>query len=427
MSYCAYITRIKNLRKHGNADRLQIGEVFGNFVIVGLQTAEDDLGIYFPVDGKIGIEYAEKNNLLRKKDEAGNQIGGFLDPDKRNIKAIKLRGEKSDGLFMSLSSLKDFADISTLNEGDTITVLDGILICEKYIPKSRPKKFINIKSKKKKEKLFGYPYFHEHKETDQLMYNLNDFKEGDTCYISLKIHGTSQRTAYTLKEIVKKRNILLRLLGFKNKIRKSWEYISGTRRVVLDDYDGGFYGSDEFREKWHNYFTDKLHKGETVFYEIAGYIEGYTLIMGECNNKKTNDPEFIKQYGETTKFTYGCEADQNRIFVYRMTMSNEDGDIVEYPTELVMRRCEEMAVEFVPLFDKFIYTSEEDLLDRVKQHEDGIDPIGKTHIREGVVVRIDSAPHFKAYKHKNFNFKVIEGIIKDSAEVPDIEEAQEVV
>ena len=31
---------------------------------------------------------------LEKKDENGNNIGGYLDPEKRNIKALKLRGEK---------------------------------------------------------------------------------------------------------------------------------------------------------------------------------------------------------------------------------------------------------------------------------------------------------------------------------------------
>jgi len=426
MSYSAYIANIKNLRKHENADRLLIGEVFGNSVIVSLNTNENELGVYFPVDGKIGIEYAEKNNLLRKKDANGKQVGGFLDAEKRNIKAIKLRGEKSDGLFLPLSSLEDFTDISKLNEGDAITILNGILICEKYTPRVRIKKTV-IKELKKKSKSFTFPYFYEHKDTDQLMYNLINFQEGDICYITLKVHGTSQRTAYTLKENVKKRNKLLTLLGLKDKITKSWEYISGTRRVVLDNYDGGFYGSDEFRKKWHDYFSDKLKKGETVFYEIAGYIKDNTLIMGECDNKKTNDPEFISQYGETTKFTYGCEENQNRIFVYRMTMSNEDGDIVEYPTELVSRRCEEMAVEFVPVFDKFIFTTEEDLLERIERYADGIDPIGRNHIREGIIIRIDNARHFRAYKHKNFNFKVIEGIIKDTAETPDIEEAQEII
>ena len=53
------------------------------------------------------------------------------------------------------------------------------------------------------------------------------------------------------------------------------------------------------------------------------------------------------------------------------------------------------------------------------------DPIGKTHVAEGVVTRIDNKKTFKAYKKKGFYFKVLEGIIKDTAEVPDMEEAQD--
>ena len=61
-----------------------------------------------------------------------------------------------------------------------------------------------------------------------------------------------------------------------------------------------------------------------------------------------------------------------------------------------------------------------------EKYYDGPDPIGKTHIREGVVVRIVNRPKLCAYKHKNFAFKVLEGLIKDAAEAPDMEEAQEV-
>ncbi len=134
--YNAYITRIRNLRKHTNADRLLCGECFGNTVIVDLNTQPDELGIYFPVDGRLGLEYAQKNDLLRRKDENGNPAGGYLDPEKRNIRAMKLRGEKSDGLFMPISSLAGFTDISKLKEGDTVTILNGVTICEKYIPRT---------------------------------------------------------------------------------------------------------------------------------------------------------------------------------------------------------------------------------------------------------------------------------------------------
>lgn len=46
--YNAFVTRIKNLRKHSNADRLLCGECFGNTVIVGLDTQPNELGVYFP-------------------------------------------------------------------------------------------------------------------------------------------------------------------------------------------------------------------------------------------------------------------------------------------------------------------------------------------------------------------------------------------
>ena len=90
--YNAYITRIKNLHKHPNADRLQIGECFGNAVIVSMEYEDNQLGVYFPSDGQLSVVFAEANNLLRKKDDAGNNIGGYMDPDKRNVTAIKLRG-----------------------------------------------------------------------------------------------------------------------------------------------------------------------------------------------------------------------------------------------------------------------------------------------------------------------------------------------
>lgn len=91
--YNAYVTRIKNLRKHPNADRLQLAECFGNTVCVSLEYVDNQLGVYFPTDGQLSVEFAEANNLLRKKDENGNNIGGYMDPDKRNVCAVKLRGK----------------------------------------------------------------------------------------------------------------------------------------------------------------------------------------------------------------------------------------------------------------------------------------------------------------------------------------------
>ena len=48
MEHCGYVVKITELRKHTNADRLQIATIFGNSVIVSLDTHIGDMGVYFP-------------------------------------------------------------------------------------------------------------------------------------------------------------------------------------------------------------------------------------------------------------------------------------------------------------------------------------------------------------------------------------------
>ena len=511
MAYTAFITRIKNMRPHPNADRLQMGECFGNTVIVSMEYTDNQLGVYFPSDGQLSVAFAEANNLLRKKDENGNNIGGYMDPDKRNVTAIKLRGEKSDGLFLPLTSLESFGDITTLKEGDRIDTFNGHEICCKYIPKRNNRQGrVSDGNRTRKRKVPVAPLFNEHADTEQLAYNLGAFKWGDEIEITLKMHGTSQRTAYLpvfkgWKCKNKFFDSLVKYAGEKPNLSPlvkkyvetaiahatpiyDWDSVSGTRRTVLDNYDGGFYGSNEFREQHSKFFEGKLWKGEEVFYEVVGFTHTGAPIMASCDNKKLNDKDFIKQYGNTTTFSYGCYPDgepdvkilttevveasyegtgtdfiktnggtltishvrtipknQSDIYVYRMTMTNEDGDVVEYTPDFMRYRCEQMGVKTVPVLwkgtipDYELLNSEHliegekpwsagDWIKRVaERYYDGPDPIGKTHVREGVVVRILNRPKFCAYKHKNWSFKALEGIVKVEAEAPDMEEAEEVV
>ena len=417
--YNAYITRIKNMHKHPNADRLQIGECFGNAVIVSMEYEDNQLGIYFPSDGQLSVEFAEANNLLRKKDDAGNNIGGYMDPDKRNVTAIKLRGEKSDGLFLPLKSLESFGDISILREGDRIDNFNGHEICCKYVPRR------NVRhghpsggNKTRKKKVPVAPLFSEHADTEQLAYNLGAFKVGDEIEITLKMHGTSQRTGYLPVLKGYKRTLWDKITRKEGKPIYDWGYVSGTRRTVLEDFEGGYYGSNEFREAHSKFFEGKLNKGEEIFYEVVGFTHTGAPIMASGDNKKLQDKEFIKQYGKETVFSYGCkpivsiDCDdlQSDIYVYRMTMTNEDGFVVEYTPDFMRYRCEQMGVKCVPVFGKAIISDDrlhltapdgydhdymigegtvgDMVVKAAEDYYDGPDPIGKTHIREGVVVRI---------------------------------------
>lgn len=191
--YCAYITTIKEIHKHSNADRLQCCEIFGNNVIVDMSYAAGDRVIYFPVDGQLSEEFANDNDLVRRKDENGNNTGGYLDPDKRNIKALKLRGEKSDGLVLPIRVLEKYTDISELCDGDQITVLDGHEICKKYFPCSNRRNLnsgLNVqknkKNKNEEKRMVSYPTFFEHVDTQQLAFNQGAFKPGGICDITLK-------------------------------------------------------------------------------------------------------------------------------------------------------------------------------------------------------------------------------------------------
>ena len=474
--YRAYVTRVTNIRPAENADRLNACEVFGNTTIIDKSITEDDTIVYFPSDGQISVEFGEKNNLFRRKDDAGNNVGGFIDPVKRNITAIRLRGNRSDGLVLPLSCLNycyAHGDASIeLRVGDVIDgVVNGHDICQKYIPRTNKSARMSGGNKTRKHKTPVAPLFAEHADTEQLAYNLGAFKPGDEIEITLKMHGTSQRTGYlpTLKGY--KRTLLDRILRREGTPVYDWGYVSGTRRVVLENYEGGFYGDNQFREKHSKVFEGKLNKGETVYYEVVGFTSTGAPIMGDANNKKLNDKEFIKQYGEITRFSYGCEPEasttwkldedgndmtligrtkQSDIYVYRMTMTNEDGFVVEYTPDFMRYRCEQMGVKTVPVFYKDFLpkqpygdASEEQkemgylssgpishgeyVKNIAEQFYDGPDPIGKTHVREGVVVRIVNRPKFCAYKHKCFAFKCLEGLVKAEAEAPDMEEAQEVV
>ena len=103
-------------------------------------------------------------------------------------------------------------------------------------------------------------------------------------------------------------------------------------------------------------------------------------------------------------------------------------------------RCAQMGCKCVPLLWSGIipaHTGDEAAISlgqgagawikaKAEEFYDGPDPIGKTHVREGVVCRIVNRPAFTAYKHKNFAFKCLEGICKAEETEPDMEEAEEV-
>jgi hypothetical protein len=431
MVYTAFITRIANVQKHPDPEviRLKVGECFGNQVVVGIDTMENDIGLYFPADGRLSDEYLKANNLVRNVVD-GKNIGGLFDANGK-VRTQKIRKAKSDGYFCSIESLAyTGVDLKTLVPGIAFTEINGHKICEKFV---NARTMTARGEKKKVVEKIKYPFFFEHIDTEQLAYKMNEVKEGMFLVFTEKLHGTSQRTAFTIEEKPLWYGKLINGL-FKRVViqpRRDYNYVCGTRRVVLKDFDNnrGFYGDNEkFREFAHKEFVGKLQKGETVYYEVVGYAAEKTPLMPVANNAKLQDKEFVKKYGKETCFKYGCMPGQHEVYVYRITMTNEDGTVVDLSWDDVKRRCRQMDVKHVPELFRLVYikpNENKDFFEFCDKFAEGDSTIDPEHIREGIVVRADGST-WTAWKYKSFQFKVLEDIIKLQNDTVDIEEAQDV-
>lgn len=101
----------------------------------------------------------------------------------------------------------------------------------------------------------------------------------------------------------------------------------------------------------------------------------------------------------------------------------------QYDSDFMRYCCKQMGVKTVPVMWKGIIPAHTGdaaairlgqdagawIKEKAERFYDGPDPIGKTHIREGVVVRIVNRPNFTAFKHKNFDFKVLSNIAIEQA------------
>ena len=420
--YYALVTKLQNVRKDENSNNLYLAECFFEGVIVGPNSYTGQEILYLPTDGKIERWFGDKLKLFRKNLD-GTPQGGYVD-DNAHVKAIKLRGNQSSGIVVPLDRIYEVWGNQGWQDGDKVTQINGKEFCSKYIPRNKKSPNLTPKTSYKGRKAEGvvYPEFSMHTDTEQLAYNLDKFHPGDQISITLKLHGTSQRSMRTYAELP--RGFFRKL--FKMKPKTKPVYVLGTRRCVVTENHEGFYGNDQFRLQHHKALEPYIEDGMEIFYEVVGYYGqgSEQTIMPSCDNKKINDKNFIKEFGPRTVFSYGCQPGESKMFIYRITSQNGEK---EWTPDEIKSWCDEYGFNYVPIVDTFEFTTTEDLLDRINKYfEDLRDPIGKTHIKEGVVVRIVNRRTFAAYKSKTYEFKVLEGLVKDSETMPDMEEAQEI-
>lgn len=445
--YQAVVAKVQNVRPHSNADRLNLGTVEGVQVIISKDVKENTLGVFFADDGCLSQEMCFHNNLFSHSELNKDKTkSGYFRNDGR-VMAQMLRGERSYGFWTELSTLDwTKVDPSILVEGFTFTELNGHEICRKYFNPATLKKIQGpgpSKVQKIKDHIKNrYGMLKEHTDTGQLCREIKSIPSGSTLYLSLKMHGTSQRTGNIPVQALSRFEILWNhYMGWtKKKFTPHIEYqiVSGTRRTIMNPNGNtdGYYKDTSFREIIHNQIKSLgLEKGLTLYYEVVGYTDTNAPIMGRHLINTIDDKKLKKQvsqlYSDTIIYSYGCTPESNKkfdIYVYRITSINEDGIVRDLSWPQVTNVCSQLNLKTVPLFQPgFIYNgSTEDLLSLVESYLDKPDPIGKTHPTEGVCVRIET-PTGETYilKNKSFLFKLLEGLIKSNPDVVDLEEAEE--
>lgn len=220
-NYRAKIVRLENIKKHPNADKLQIVTIDYNSVITGLDAKEGDIYVYFPLECAINKEFLSWSNSFEERSfNADVNQRGFFNKHGR-VRAVKLRGEPSQGYIIPVILLENWLEQKLGKEVDCAISMefdsyDDIIICQKYVPATKENNHTGlgkgkpIVNKIKEVLIDGQFLFYG--DTEHFKKCTSYFKPDDLVVITQKIHGSSFIGSHVL--LKRKLSLLERGLKF---------------------------------------------------------------------------------------------------------------------------------------------------------------------------------------------------------------------
>ena len=427
--YTAIVGRIHTRPLEGS-DNIQIGNILGYTVIVGKDTRDGELVLFFEAGGQLSSEYADKNNLVSRKDDQGNRIGGFF-AENRKVSHLKLRGVLSEGYVAPLNSVGyTGVDITKiLVEGYEFDALNSHPISNRYETEATKRASANRQVVRRPGEMKG---FLKQPDIPQLRHVINTIPDDGVLYFTAKHHGTSGRLSRVLVEkpsTVWWRKLAEKYLHFP--LKREYVYLNGSKNVILEgrsDSSKDFYGTDAFRFNATKNII--LRKGETLYFELTGWVEKGKPIMSPQDTTSLKDKKVSARFGPKITYSYGQEEGTCGLWVYRITMTDEDGRQTDLSWQQVKERCQQLGLRHVPELGSIILNAEvkNTLLERVDLLVNGIDGIvpskvDSRHLEEGIVIRCESTGGTLWIKQKSTLFYFLEGVVKDDPTVIDMEES----
>ncbi len=420
-NYCATVVAIGRLIDLDGCDNVKGAYIYGNQVIVGNDTREGDIGLFFPLETQLSHEFVASNSLYKKPEwgNADSNKKGFFEQSRR-VRCCKFRGHRSEGFWIPMSELYGVL----LKPGMEFDRIGTHPICNKYVIKTN-EPGDNFKKQKKAVARFDRlvdGQFRLHYDTEQLKRNLEKINPNDIISISDKWHGTS----WVVGNVLVNRRLsvvehIAKWLGAKIK-EQEYDIVYSSRSIIKNRYinkvqGDGFYGEDLWKDICEQ-VKERIPQGFTLYGEAVGYTHGGKWI----------------QKG----YHYGCRRGEFKTVVYRVTFTNPQGQVYELSWPEMKEFCLDHGLEMVKEF--YYGFAEPNSLERklfkdidAKQELDEwrngfIQKLSSVYLEkkckynngevpnEGIVIRLDRLHQSHAFKLKSFAFLNRETELLDKGE-----------
>ena len=445
-NYLSKIVKIDSFRKHNDPEvqKLKCCTVDGFNIITGIDS-EPGLYVYFPVLSQINNDFLSYANLYRHKELNKDPEQSGMFGDNGRVKAIKLRGEISEGFILPITVFENYIvsvtnqELKYVEEGTEFDAIEHegkeFWVSKKYIAERQYSQSLSSSQTKPRHKILKRldrireDQFRFHYTTSLIKKCPYVINPNSLIQMSYKIHGTSGISAYVLCH---------QPLTWKQKIAKwltkesfdKYDYIYSSRTVIKNKFynpqvGSGYYSEDIWAEA-DKIIRPCLTKGQTAYYEIVGFLpNGKYIQPGYDYGCIPPKP------GET--FTHERHF---KVRIYRVTMTNVDGKVVEYTPLQVQQWCNKVgltpveecyfgkAKDLYPDLDTFNHWNE-NFIERLSNDKRFFMELDSPHCKnkvphEGLVIKpLDRLG--SALKLKTFRFLDKEGRLADLGKV-DIED-----
>jgi len=327
-NYLAILFQLKQHHVKTDPNLKTLALVTGDFetVLTGKDSLViDDWYVYIPTGSVLHHNFLSGTNSYRdpelNKDPEAKP--GYFEKNGR-VKTIKLAGYYTSGYMFPLTVLETLLGEEIERTNCSFDMLGNFRLCKKYYVKepatNEPKTKEQKQSTKASKFSIAEGQFQFHSDTANLHRNKSVLKPNTEVDISYKLHGTS----FVLGNLLfnKKFKWYDKVIKFFKKDHNPgtyYDYVWSSRKVIKNGQSNNHFYSEDIWTTVKDELKDVIPKGYTLYGEIVGQL---------------SNGSWIQQ-----NYDYGTEPREHATYIYRITVTNEDGLHTELSAKQIQEFC----------------------------------------------------------------------------------------